>query len=80
MIDVDLKARKKVLEDEFNQLNNEKDKLVEQGKVMNRRLSEIQARQLELRGSYQEVSTMLGEESVEWEIVSDEEPKKSKKK
>ena len=46
---VKLKERKESLTKEFNLLTNEQEKLVEQGKVMNKRLSEIRALQLQLQ-------------------------------
>lgn len=59
---VKLKERKESLTKEFNLLTNEQEKLVEQGKVMNKRLSEIRALQLQLQWSFKEVESMLVEE------------------
>ena len=60
-----LEERKAALEKEFNALNDEKDKLIEQGKGLNQRLSGIQARQLELRGALQEAEYLLKDKKEE---------------
>lgn len=70
-----LEERKVALEAEFNALGEELQKLVEQGKTLNRRVNEIQARQVEIRGGFQEVNSLLGDEPKE---VPVEEPKKKK--
>ena len=60
-----LESRKAELEKEFKLLDQEQEQLIEQGKVINKRLSEIRARQLQLQGSFAEVNELLsGDESV----------------
>ena len=54
-----LEERKAELEKEFSVLNEEREKLVEQGKILNKRLSEIQAGQLRLQGQFAEVERLL---------------------
>lgn len=56
----ELEKRKAELEKEFKALNDEREKLSEQGKYLNKRLGEIQARQLQLQGSFQEIERLLG--------------------
>lgn len=70
-------ARKKELENENNQLNEEFKKLKEQGAVINRRVSEIQARQLQLQGAYQELLNIEKGESAKPETVKTEKPVKA---
>jgi hypothetical protein len=60
-----LEERKIELEKEFKTLAIENEKLIENGKTLNKRMSEIRARQLELRGAFAEVSKLLGEKTGE---------------
>lgn len=53
--------RKQAVEQEFNLLSEERTKLIEQGKVLNQRMSAIGARQAQLQGAFQEIKTLLGE-------------------
>jgi hypothetical protein len=59
---VKLEDRKVELEKEFNALEDERKKLVEDGKKLNQRLSEIRAKQLQLQGSFAEVDRLLKED------------------
>ena len=65
---VSLEARLKELKEEFDSLDKEREKLTEEGKRINQKLSEIRTRQLQLQGSYSEVSKLVGaDESVKEE-------------
>jgi len=59
-----LNARKVALEDEFKALQDRRTALVEQRKVIDQSLSEINARQLQLQGSYAEVVELIGEKPI----------------
>lgn len=59
-IKVRLEERKIAIENEFAALKQENDDLLEKGKFINKRLSEIRARQSQLQGAYKEVSDFLG--------------------
>lgn len=56
-----LEDRKKELEGQFKALEDEKTKLVDQGRTVQQRLNEINAEQLRLQGSYAEVERLLKE-------------------
>ena len=58
-VKVRLEARKKALETEFAKLEAERNKGVSQRAQLDQRLSQIQARQLQLQGSFQEVAILL---------------------
>lgn len=57
--------RKQAVEQEFKLLGEEREKLIEQGKVLNQRMSAIGARQAQLQGAFQEIKNLLGEEEVQ---------------
>ena len=57
-----LEQRKAELEKEFNTLDKEEEKLVDEGRELNKRLSEIRAKKLHLQGSFQEVDRLIKEE------------------
>jgi len=61
MTDVEskLQLRKTTLISEAEQLQAEKNQLVEQNKVINRRVSDIVARELQINGAYREVIDLL---------------------
>jgi len=63
MTDVEskLQLRKTTLISEAEQLQAEKNQLVEQNKVINRRVSDIVARELQINGAYREVIDLLWE-------------------
>lgn len=77
-----LKERKAILEKEFSMLNNEQEQLVWQGKVLNKRLSEIRARQLQLQWSFTEVKELskISKEEKEEKKEEKVEEKVEKKK
>jgi CRISPR/Cas system CSM-associated protein Csm2 small subunit len=54
-----LKARKEAIESEFKSLGEESQKLIEQGKALNQKLSAIKVRQDQLKGAYQVVEDLL---------------------
>ena len=54
-----LEKRKKELEEEFTKLNEAREGLVEQRKELDKNLSQIQVRQVQLQGSYAEVEELL---------------------
>ena len=65
----DIEKRVKAVKDEFELNGKEIEKLVEEGKKINQRHSQLRVRQDQLRGSYAELNALLGNE---------EEPKKTK--
>jgi|TARA_Y100000034_G_scaffold123778_1_gene171069 hypothetical protein len=78
-----LEARKEALVDEFQILSKEGATLIEQGKEMNRRISTLQARQVEIRGALHEVRSLLGEDTskpLEVKEEPQEEEKEEEKK
>ena len=60
-----LEQRKAELEKEFQALTDEQTKLIEEGKVLNKKLSDIRASQLRLQGNFQEVQRLIDEKSKE---------------
>lgn len=70
-----LQARKEAIESEFKTLGEESQKLVEQGKALNQKLSAIKVRQDQLKGAYQLVDDLL---NTPKEIPSEEEKPKKK--
>lgn len=71
-VKVKLEARKKALQDEFQNLSNEREKIIEQAKVCQQRLNEIQARQLEVRGGFAEVESLMDNPGKPIPIEGDE--------
>jgi len=65
-----LEDRKKALEGDFTKLEENRKVLVEQGKEINRKLSEIQAEQLRLQGSYREIENLLREEDKDGKDIA----------
>jgi len=63
-----LEQRKAELEKEFQALTEEQTKLLEDGKVLNKRLNEVRAKQLNLQGAFAEVQKLLGEEPKKKEV------------
>ena len=74
-----LEKRKKALEDEFAALDQERQKQVEQRKLIDQRLSQIQTRQVQLQGSYQEIDTLLKEETKPVELKNAQKAKSNGK-
>lgn len=58
---MNLEDRKKKLQADFDALEGEKKKLVDQGKVIQQRLNEIGVQQTRLQGSYSEVEFLMSE-------------------
>lgn len=57
-----LEVRMSALKSEDDKLSEEAKKLIEQNKVANKRIQEIQARKLQLNGAYQELLALLPKE------------------
>ena len=74
-----LEKRKKALEDEFAALDQERQKQVEQRKLIDQRLSQIQTRQVQLQGSYQEIDNLLKEETKPVELKNAQKAKSNGK-
>ena len=54
-----LEERKEALAKEYEALGKENQKLNEEGKKINQRLSEIRAKQLSLKGAYDEIISLI---------------------
>ena len=58
-MEAQLKARKAALQEEFDTVTSEIKTLSEEGSKLNKRLSELRARQVQISGAYQEVKNLL---------------------
>ena len=78
---VKLEERKVALIKEFNSLKDQVEGMITQGSEINRAVSQIQARQVEIRGALHEVRSLLGEDTTkEPEEVSSGKPQETSKK
>lgn len=68
-----LQTRKEAVTKEFDQLKANKENLIKQGKELQRKLNDIEARLVELRGAYAELELLLKPDKKE-------SPKKEEKK
>ena len=58
---VRLEKRRDEVKSQFNELEAKRKELVEQGKGIQRQLSDVQAEQVRLQGSFRELENLIGE-------------------
>jgi chromosome segregation ATPase len=61
-MEANLKQRIKEAEDKFNELKVKREKLLEQGRILQRQISEVDQEQLRLQGEYRALQKLVNPE------------------